>query len=336
VLLLHGRGAVTALPATLPTRPALKAWYRVLHEDERVLLQYGEALVTFEGRAAGQLLPALLPLLDGTRTSDEIVEIVGPAVRIAVEHALTLLHEHGLLTAATPATVADSARRSAEFLAATDPFGRPPAELLATLAEAKVAVAGSGSLAAELASSLRRSGVREVARLSLDTEPAKLGGLELALAAPAGEELPGLVEWNGAAIAASVPWLQVLPFDGHLAAIGPFYVPGETGCYECFRLRRASNLDCGRELLALQQVPVPLPAAASLEQTVAGLAATLALRWLAHRDQFLPGSWYALELGLRPALGVHVLYRVPRCPACSGIGAVAQPLPWHKGAAAAA
>ena len=69
---------------------------------------------------------------------------------------------------------------------------------------------------------------------------------------------------------------------------------------------------------------------------VAGLAATLALRWLAHRDQFLPGAWYALELGVRPALGAHVLYRVPRCPACSGLGAAAEPLPWHKGAAAAA
>jgi bacteriocin biosynthesis cyclodehydratase domain-containing protein len=196
--------------------------------------------------------------------------------------------------------------------------------------------AGAGPLAAEVASSLRRSGISRLERLALPAESAELGGFELALAVPSGEELPKLSAWNEAALGAALPWLQVLPFDGLFAAVGPLYIPRETACYECFQIRRASNVDYGREFLALQDVPAPLPAAASIEQTVAGLAATLALRWLAYRDQFLPGTWYALELGVRPALGVHVIYRVPRCPTCSGLEKAAQPLPWHKGAAAAA
>jgi bacteriocin biosynthesis cyclodehydratase domain-containing protein len=321
---------------TLPSRPALKSWYRVLQQEDKLLLQYGETLVSFEGRAATRLLPALLPLLDGTRSLDEIVEIIGPAVRQAVEHALGLLQEHGVLTEPALEAVTDSERRSAEFLAAADPLGRTTAELLATIRAACVAVAGAGPLAAEVASSLRRSGVGGLERLALPAESAELNGFQLALAVPSGEELPRLSSWNEAALSAAVPWLQVLPFDGLFGAVGPLYVPGETACYECFRLRRASNVDYGREFLALQDVPASLPAAASVEQTVAGLAATFALRWLAYRDQFLPGTWYALELGVRPALGVHVLYRVPRCPACSGVGQAAEPLPWHKGAAAAA
>jgi bacteriocin biosynthesis cyclodehydratase domain-containing protein len=324
------------MSATLPSRPTLAPWYRVLNRDGKVLLQYGETLVSFEGRAATRLVPALLPLLDGTRTFDEVVEIVGPAVRPAVEHALQLLHEHGLLTEPSPEVATEAERRSAEFVAATDPLGRSPAELRETLRAARVAVAGEGPLAAEMASSLRRSGVGGLERVSLRSQGAKLEAFRLAVAVPAGEELPTLSAWNDAALAAGVPWLQVLPFDGLFAAVGPLYVPRETACYECFRIRRASNVDYGREFLALQDVPAALPAAAGVDQTVAGLAATLALRWLAHRDQFLPGTWYALELGVRPALGAHVLYRVPRCPACSGLGKAAEPLPWHKGAAEAA
>jgi bacteriocin biosynthesis cyclodehydratase domain-containing protein len=323
------------MSAPLPPRPTLKPWYRLLHRDSKVLLQYGEALVSLEGGAARRLLPALLPLLDGTRSVDEIVEVLGPAVRPAVEQALIILHEHGLLTELPPEGAAEPERRSVEFLAATDPLGRSQAELLRVVRAAGVAVAGSGALAAEVASSLRRSGVSGLERLPLTATSRELERFQLAVAAPTGEELPVLSDWNAAALSAGVPWLQVLPFDGLFAAVGPLYVPGETGCYACFRIRRTANVDYGPELAALGEVGARLPAAASVEQTIAGLAATLALRWLAHRDQFLPGTWYALELSLQPALGVHVLYRVPRCPACSGLGAAAQPLPWHRGSLAA-
>jgi bacteriocin biosynthesis cyclodehydratase domain-containing protein len=321
------------MAGTLPPRPALKPWYRLLHDDDRLLLQYGETVVAFEGRAVRRLLPALLPLLDGTRSVDEIVQLLGPPVRRAVEHALALLDQHGLLTEAAAGPLADSERRSAEFLAATDPAGRSPAALLDAIRAARVVVAGSGSLALEVASSLRRSGLRQLEQLPLAAPTSELGRFHLAVAAPEGEELPCLSDWNEASLAVALRWLQVLPFDGVLCAVGPLYVPGDTGCFECFRIRRGSNV-ASRDFLALQELPVRLPASASLEQTVAGLAATVALRWLAQQDQFLPGTWYSLEAGLQPALGTHVLYRVPRCPSCSGLGGVTQPLPWHRAEAA--
>lgn len=329
---LHSRGAVTSRDRTLPDRPVLKPWYRLLQLEDKVLLQYGETLVTFEGKAATRLLPALLPLLDGSRSVDEIVHVLGPPVRRAVEQALELLQERGLVTDPAPDFAAEAERSSAEFLAATDPSGRSAAQLLAIVGSARIAVAGSGSLASEVASALRRSGIFGVGLHSMCVGSGELGSVELLIAAPAGEEVPHLSSWNTAALEAQVPWLQVLPFDGHFSALGPLFVPGETGCYECFRTRRASNVGYGRSALALQEVAAPLPAAPSLELTIAGLAATLALRWLAHGDQFLPGAWYALELGLQPLLSRHVLYRVPRCAACSGLGEAAQPLPWHSAA----
>jgi bacteriocin biosynthesis cyclodehydratase domain-containing protein len=316
----------------LPSRPALKPWYRLHQDDHTLLLQYGETVVSFEGGAVRRLVPALLPLLDGTRSVDEIVQILGPPVRRAVEQALDLLDRHSLLNEVTERGLADSERRSAEFLAATDPAGRSPAALLAAMRGARVAVVGSGSLALEVASSLRRSGVRALEQLPLGAPSAEATRFQLAVVVPRGEELPSLPVWSEAALAAELPWLQVLPFDGLFAAVGPLYVPRETGCYECFRIRRASNVDCGRAFLALQDVPVPLPASASLEQVVAGLAATTALRWLVRQDPFVAGTWYALELAPQPTLGTHVLYRVPRCPSCSGLTSIARPLPWHRAA----
>jgi bacteriocin biosynthesis cyclodehydratase domain-containing protein len=321
-------------PQTLPQRPALKSWYRVLQREDRLLLQYGETLVSFEGRAAARLLPVLLPLLDGKRSVDEIVEVLGPVVRPAVENALGLLDLHGLLTECSPGGLDDSVQPSAAFFAASDPLRRPALDVAVKLRAAAVAVVGSGPLAAEVSSSLLRSGLGELERRPLDAAEDGLERFEFAIAVPAGEELPGLSAWNDAALRAAMRWLQVLPFDGHFAAIGPLFVPGESACYECFLARRASNVDDGRGFLALQRVGVPLPAASSLDQAVAGLAGTLALRWLAHGDQFLPGTWYALELHPQLSLEAHVLYRVPRCRACSGLARTAQPLPWHKGAAA--
>ena len=62
-----------------------------------MLIEHAGTLVTLEGAAVTALLPRLLPLLDGTRTTDELVVALGPAVAPAVENALTLLAENRLL-----------------------------------------------------------------------------------------------------------------------------------------------------------------------------------------------------------------------------------------------
>src|SRR5689334_16215361 len=97
-------------------RPLLKPWYRLAAEGGRSVLRYAGSILEFEGAAAERLIPHLLPLLDGTRTVDEVVAELGEPVRPAVEHALSLLRAHDLLTEPAPPGV-DS--RCAELLAAT-------------------------------------------------------------------------------------------------------------------------------------------------------------------------------------------------------------------------
>jgi bacteriocin biosynthesis cyclodehydratase domain-containing protein len=310
----------------VPALPYLPPWYRIARTPDKVVLEYGQRVVCLEGRAAERLLPALLPLLDGTRTVDEIARALGEPARPAVEHALAELAANGLLTEGPP-LAAETPRPfagTAALLASLRPGAPPPAEAAARVTGCSVALLGDGTAGIEAARLLRSSGV-EVRRAD-----AVGPGVDLSVCAPSGGELDCLSTWNEQALAARSPWLQVLPFDGRYASLGPLYLPGDTCCYECFRLRRAANLDAREELTLLDSLPASYPAAPALDAVVGGLAALLALGWLVLGDHYAPAAFYAFELVPVLGLDVHHVHRVPRCPACSGLEDIAPPLPWYK------
>jgi bacteriocin biosynthesis cyclodehydratase domain-containing protein len=310
----------------VPSLPYLAPWYRVATAPGKVLLEYGQRIVRLEGRATERLLPALLPVLDGTRTVDEIVQLLGPPARPAVEQALDLLVAHGVLEEGPPLPeeLPLPIAGTAALLASLSPGTRPLTDIAASVASCSVAVAGDGAAGIEVARFLRAGGA-EVQRV-----PGPDAGPDLTVCAPSGGELCRLEQWNARALEARTPWLQVLPFDGRYASIGPLYLPGDTCCYECFRLRRQANLDGGAELALLEHAPAAYPPAPALDAVVGGLAALLVSSWLVRDDHYAPGAFYALELLPTLGLTVHHVYRVPRCPACSGLADVAPPLPWHK------
>jgi len=310
----------------VPTLPYLAPWYRIARDDDQVMLEYGQRIICLAGRAGALLMPVLLPLLDGTRTIDEIVEVLGEPARPAIDAALEQIDEYGLLLDGPPLPddIPVPISGTAELFAALHPGQAILCELPEVLESRRVAVVGSGPAAVEVARLLRQSGV-EVRR----EETISSGG-DLAVCAPSAAELPALAGWNEEALAAGQAWLQVLPFDGRYAAVGPLYLPDDTGCFECFRLRRLSNLGAGEELDLLEASPAAYPVLPAFQALVAGLAATLALRWLVLRDHHVPAAFYSLELEPAIALSLHHVYRVPRCPVCSGLDDVSPPLPWHK------
>jgi bacteriocin biosynthesis cyclodehydratase domain-containing protein len=306
--------------------PYLAPWYRIATTDDEVVLEYGQRIVCLAGRAGAVLMPVLLPLVDGTRTVDEIVEVLGEPARPAIEAALERLAEHDLLLDGPP--LPDDAPRplaaTAELLASLRAGRLTIAAVASSLCSRSVGLVGGGHGAAEVARLLRQSGVE------VERDEAISAGRDLVVCVPAPAELPMLGEWNRQALAAGQPWFQVLPFDGRYAAIGPLYLPDETCCYECFRLRRSANLDAGDELPLLEATPAVNPAPPAVHALVAGIATTLVLEWLVLGDPHVPSAFHAVELV--PAFGVslHYVHRVPRCPACSGLEDVAAPLPWHK------
>jgi bacteriocin biosynthesis cyclodehydratase domain-containing protein len=306
-------------------RPLLKPWYRLSVEGGRSVLRYAGSVLEFEGAAAERLVPHLLPLLDGTRTVDGVVAELGEPVRPAVEHALALLRAHDLLTERAPDGSGEGARRCAELLAATDAAGRTVAELHARLAAVEVHVLGNGPAAEPIGRLLQASGAGCVTRLGWNGRPPADG---IVVAAPASDELPQLEHWNRRALVARTQWLQVLPFDGRLAAVGPVFVPGETACHECFRLRRDSTIAPVRDRTTGNHIGSP-----ALDAVLAGLAAHVALRRLAGEDSAEAGVLIAVELVPELRCTRHFVYRVPRCPACSPAMRRAASAPWSDVAA---
>src|SRR5207244_10446257 len=90
--------------------------------------------------------------------------------------------------------------------------------------------------------------------------------------------------WNRRLLETDTPWLQVLPYDGRFAAIGPLVLPGDTACNECYRRRRFANEDDPRAQAALDASPAAYPEAPALAAALAGLAVTVALDWIATGD----------------------------------------------------
>lgn len=302
-------------------RPLLKPWYRLSVEPGRSTLRYAGSVLEFDGAAAERLLPHLLPLLDGSRTVDDVVAELGEPVRPAVEHALSLLRAHDLLTAQAPAGAAAGARRCAELLAATDRAGRAVAELHARLVQVEVHVLGSGPAAEPLGRLLQASGCSGVESLAWNEPPPDA----FVVAVPASGEVELLEEWNRRARA---PWLQVLPYDGRLAAVGPVVVPGQTACHDCYRHRRDSTIAALPDRTTGAYAGAP-----ALDATLAGLAAHVTLRWLAAGDVADAGVLLAVELAPELRCTRHFVHRVPRCATCSPTRRRAAASPWSAVAA---
>lgn len=314
-------------PLELPERPLLAPWLRRADTPGRILLEYGDSILVLEGRSAELLLPRLLPLLDGHRSTDDVVAEIGEDARPAIELALAELTAAGALVGG-PA----SDDQEALAAAATSPSPVTPAIASARLRAARAIVVGSSETAAALTNLLETS-IGRVRPVDWDDE-SEACHADVGLAAPSPSELPLLAAWNERMLEARCAWIQALPPNGRFAAIGPLYLPGETCCHACYEARRSAALGSAVELESLALVPASYPVGRMLATAIAALAGTLALRWLATADPSLPGALFALELedGLR--LARHRVFRVPRCHACSGVLDLASPLPWAEELAA--
>ena len=250
-----------------------------------MLLEHGGSLVTLEGKAAGLLLPRLVPLLDGTRTVEQIVHDLGPAIEPSIRRALALLDEHGLILDGQGVPIGSSGE-AALYAAAAAVGRRPPALATQRLREGRVGVAGRSPVAGDVARLLTEAGVGGVERGGAELAGA---GLDLLVAAPDCTETELLLEVNSRTVEAEQPWLQVIPHDGRVVVVGPLFLPGRSACHECYRLRRAAASDYEDDFELVERVPGRGAEPAALTAVSAGLATLLAIRWLASSDPTLPG-----------------------------------------------
>jgi bacteriocin biosynthesis cyclodehydratase domain-containing protein len=305
----------------LPRLPLLAPWYRVIGAGDRLLLEHGSSLVVLEGAAVRALLPALLPLLDGTRTVDDLVRRLGEQVRPAIEQALATLAGHGVVVEGPDAP---------HTLAVAGLFGLAPGEAATRLECATVDVVGGAAVGEDVARLLRLTGIERVRPAAWRARR----DADLVVVAPAPGELDRVPAWNRRAWSASSPWVLVRPFDGRFTGVGPLVVPGESACHECSVRRRGACFGFGADVFDVEAAPVAAVAPPSIASAIAALAADVALRWTIGRDTTLPGLLHVLEAAPDLCITRHTVLRVPRCDVCSQAARTAPPLPWHEAVAA--
>ena len=302
-------GATVALrlPLEEPVRPVLVPSARRLWRDEATLQLGGPS-----GRAqlVEGLTPsrrALLPLLDGTRTREQVVAQAVASGCGDAESVLAVLEDGGwVLDAddlAPPGLDRAERERLAPDLASLSLVrGRRAASALLARRSARVVVHGGGRVGGPLAALLAAAGVGTVdvrdhaATRACDTA---VGGLQATdLGRPRGEAMTGHLRSAGSA---RPPALVVLTDDDaavtaahllragtpHLVAVvsetqgvvGPLVLPGSAACLRCLELVRCA-VDPGWPQLATQPAAVPRSAQACDGVLAAAVAAHAALQVL--------------------------------------------------------
>ncbi|QCB93530.1 TOMM precursor leader peptide-binding protein [Cellulomonas shaoxiangyii] len=302
----------------LPARPRLRGDLQGSRTDGTLLLRGGATAVALQGRTVEELLPDLLPKLDGRRTLPELqaeLPHVAPDVLVG---ALQVLAAHQLLDEERDGDAAaeDGLAPQRRYLASLEPGGAIAQD---RLSGATVALIGRGMVADALGAALTLAGVGAVSRgeapdgVPLDGTPPDL--VVLASDVPDASTLDRV---NRACVTRGLRWLPATLGPDH-GTVGPFVVPRVTACHECFRLRLAANAslldDAHGEYVASNRRPLA-SAPVHLALTVAAVAAgevVLALTRAARPRTF--GAF----LSLRPLVAgtaLHEVLRLPRCSVC--------------------
>jgi bacteriocin biosynthesis cyclodehydratase domain-containing protein len=207
------------------------------------------------------------------------------------------------------------------------------------LAKLKVGVVGTGELAASVSELLASAGFGNLSSFgsapggrasdihALSKEAILEGARQVQLLIVAVDRaMLSSRHWaNQAALETGCPALFV-DVSAVEAVVGPTVLPGETGCYTCFRMRHLATSDAFAEVMAheqhldaLRNPGLERPAFPGLRAMAAGAVVAEATRLL-----FAPlNPWLANAILRIDALTMkferHEVLRQPDCPHCGGI-----------------
>ncbi len=267
--------------------------------DEQVLL-VSEAFNTL---LRGRIHCALVPLLDGRRTVQEVAAALAPDhSALDVQTAILALASRGYVVSGDY----DMAPGRAAYWSS---LGASPRWAERRLAAAAVAVAGDDGV---LARALDGLGVRTGGQAS-SVRPS----LAVMLCADYLDERHDAI--NRQHLASRTPWVLVRP-NGMQPLFGPVFRPAEGGaCWEClaYRLRGHREVHGFLRNLGLDSSAVePLASEPAVLGAVCSLAASEIARWLVLED-LAPIHERAISLDVAAHHGAqHPAMRRPQCPAC--------------------
>lgn len=287
--------------------PAFKARFRVVP-----VAGHGAVLVSEDAAhlLSGTVYAKLVPLIDGVRSVDDIVDAAEGMVDAAVVHyALMRLEAAGYLTESRPEITADVS-------AFWDGFDRDAGEALTALRSARVRVRSVGST--------NTHGLSEALRQFDVTVSHSAGGgdngdsgHDLDIVLTDDYMADALLPFDAEARATQRRWLLMRP-AGLEIWVGPLFEPGTTGCLHCLRHKLARRRRA--HLFAAKHDPVcgtvaPLPTAPATTEIACQWAAIEVAKVLAGVEPDLTGTVLSLDLRERSA-NTHTLIKRPTCAAC--------------------
>jgi bacteriocin biosynthesis cyclodehydratase domain-containing protein len=280
--------------------PVFKAHLHVEVIPEEGVLILSE---TFSTTLHGAAYEMIVPLIDGLRSTDEIVDLLMGSLDAAkVYYVLSIMEKKGYLSEATP-------DMPVEVAAFWHGAGLEPAAAEAALHNKRVSIQTVGAVNdAAMRSALTAMGM-------VVSEPQQ-ADLQLVLTDDyARVELEAI---NAAALQAQRPWLLVR-LTGRELWMGPLFQPPETACWVCLRHRLVRNRAVHQFVATKNQSGLsPLTARGALPATEAAacqMAAIAAAQFLAGENIDLKDKMLSLDWGSHVAQN-HVLLRHRHCPAC--------------------
>lgn len=247
----------------------------------------------------GRLCEALVPLIDGQRSADEIAEVLEadfPAAEIY--YALLKLEQNGYVTESDQQVP----HTNASFWSLCELDVR---HLEYKLSATKVSIKSLSKNTAKelLTESLTALGVRT----------SDEGDLTVALVDDYLD--PNLETINLAAIATGRPWVLAKP-TGSNPWIGPLFSPLKGGCWECLAHRLRAHREPERFLLKGSEVSVPQCDTLLTRQIACNILATEILKWIGSEGQ-CGVCQNVLSLDTRNwQTETHKLIQRQECPAC--------------------
>lgn len=314
----------------------------VTRTDTAVILASDLGTFRIVGADVSEFLERIVPLLDGSRDREALVEALTEYSRPSVTDFLDLLEEHGLVEA-----VPDAAARRRGPEAFFRAWAAAPSEMMNRLVQARVLIVGLEPWAATAAIELAAAGI---GALSL-VDDGVLGPEETAPAPPRREALATAIgaqsPWcrveaslleglDADSWAASGPWSLLVAaihprnaerlervarlahrarivslwshFTGATAVVGPLVTPGETACRICATVGALNP--------PLAERAREAPWAATRGQLLGHMVAMEALRVISAYTPSELGGRLRVEDFSTFEGSFHTLVRLPGCRVC--------------------
>lgn len=290
-------------------KPVFKKYFHIEPvESEGIFLlsEFGHFVLT------GRLNELVVPLIDGKRTADEIVSLLAHQVSQAeTYYALILLQQKGHIEEADDEMSPDNA-------AFWNSLGIETRLAKEKLSQARIEITAlSGNRAAPMVKALKSVGL----------QTAETGDFSIVIVDDYLQ--PELETINQEALSTGKPWMLVKP-AGALLWLGPIFVPGKTGCWQCLAQRLRGN----REVESFLEnkgksgpFPVSLATLSSTFESALNLAAVHAARFIVCKSNpELESKVITLDVHTLTTKS-HELVKRPQCSACGNPQRYSQGMP---------